>query len=366
MKTNLNINIAKDEYGKDLIINIGTMKHLLIAGATGSGKSTLLHNIVSTLITNNFPHDMKLILVDSKRIELNAYTNIPHLLTPVIFDPKKAILAMKWAGKEIDRRFETLKRNDCKDIDTYHKTIVAPAIEKLREGIRPSDEEGFTLPETMPRLVIVVDEYSDFTQIYPREIEAVALKIAQVGHSVGVHIILSTSRAGTKIFTKALQDAVSTRIALQTISVSDSKLVIGTGDAHTLRGSGDMLYREGMKYVSRGQVNMFTYEEAKSIANSVNEKYKDEIADSVNLTSSTASASAAFDAMNDNDSLEDDDDMYEPAKEIVIKRKRASTSLIQRALGIGYSRAAKLMDALEEQGVIGPANGSEPRKVIAE
>ena len=268
LDANLNINIAKDEYGKNLVINIAAMKHLLIAGVSGSGKSTLLHNIVSTLISNNTPDAIKLVLIDPKRIELNAYAPVPHLLTPVIFEPKKAVLAMKWAGKEIGRRLETLERNGCKDVGTYHETILAPAIETLEKGIEPNDKESLTLPETMPHIVVVVDEYSDLTQVYPKEIEAAALKIAQLGHSVGVHLILSSSRVSSKIYTKAILDAVGTRIALQTVSVPDSKLIIGTGDAHTLRGSGDMLYREGMKYIIRGQINMFTYEEAQSVSRS--------------------------------------------------------------------------------------------------
>jgi S-DNA-T family DNA segregation ATPase FtsK/SpoIIIE len=289
-------------------------------------------------------------------------------LTPVIFDPKKAILAMKWAGKEIGRRFETLERSNCKDIDTYHETVFGPAIEKYevaRKSREDSDEELPSLPESMPHIVIVVDEYSDITQVYPKEIEAAALKIVQLGHSIGVHMILSSSRVGTKIYTKAILDAVSTRIALQTASASDSKLIIGTGDAHILRDSGDMLYREGMKYIIRGQINMFTYEEAQSTTKSVCERYKDEIADSINFAPLTTSATAAFDAMRDDSSMEEDD-MYEPAREAVISARAASTSFIQRKLGIGYSRAAQLMDRLEERGVIGPANGGKPREILVE
>ena len=367
MKTNLNINIAKDEYGKDLIINIGTLKNLFIAGMAGSGKSTLLHNILSTLIANNDANVLKLVLIDPKRIELGVYNKVPHLLTPVIIEPKKAVLALKWAGKETERRLGVLKDNDCKDISTYHKNVLEPALEEY-EKPATTDEDHFstsTLPETMPWIIIVIDDLSNLLQTYPRETISAILRIIDTGHSVGIYCVFTSTRVSSQIFGKELQSAISARIALQITNAADSRLVIGTTDACQLHGPGDMLFRDGKKYVIRAQVNMFTFEEAKSIANSVSEKYKDEIADSINLASSTASASAAFDAMSDDDSLEDDDDMYDGAREAVIESGKASTSFIQRRLGIGYSRAAKLMDMLEERGIIGLTNGSEPREVQA-
>lgn len=359
MNKNLTINLAKDEYGKDLIIELFTVKHLLVAGSTGSGKSVLLHNILSTLLTNNSPEHLKLILIDPKRVEMNVYTNVPHMLTPVIFDPKKAILAMKWVGKEIDRRYETLKNNDCKDIDTYHNTVLAPAVEKYRKAIKSDDEQDhhLTLPETMPKIVIVVDEYSDFTQIYPREFESAVLKIVQLGHTVGVHMILSSSRISPKIYTKAIQDAVGARIAMQTASVQDSKLIIGTNDACMLRGGGDLLFRDGLKYIVRGQGKLISYENVKAKCKLLQETYKDELMSEVNLNSSTT-GSSAFDYEND--------DLYDSAKEATIESGKVSTSYLQRKLGVGYSRAAKLMEMLENKGVIGPANGSKPREVIVQ
>lgn len=356
MNTNLSINIAKDEYGKDLVIDFATTKHLLVCGSTGSGKSTLLHKIISTLITNNSPEVLKLIFIDPKRVELALYTDIPHILTPTIIDPKKAVLAMKWAGKEIERRFGILKDKDCKDIGMYHKTVLEPAIGKRDQS---------TLPETMPFIIIVVDEFSDLMQIYPKETQSAALKIAELGQSVGVYIILSTSRMSSTIITKPMQTAIGTRIALQTASVSDSNAIIGTSNAHTLHGGGDMLFREGLKYIIRAHVNPCTYEEAKTLVKSIRDRYVDVNDGNSSVTPTMSMAAVALGIMTGDDSLESDD-MYEAAKEFVISKKKASTSFIQRGLGVGYSRAAKLMDMLEERGVIGPANGSEPRKVIVE
>lgn len=362
MNENLTINLAKDEYGKDLIIDLAAIKHLLIAGSTGSGKSVLLHNILSTLLTNNSPEYLKLILIDPKRVEMTVYDNIPHILTPVIIDPRKAILAMKWAGKEIDRRYETLKNHDCKDIDTYHNTVLEPAIEKYRKAIKSDDDQDhyLTLPETMPNIVVVVDEFSDLVQAYPKEAEPVVLKIAQMGHVVGVHIIISTSGLSTKIFTASMRDAIGARIAMQTSSVQDSKLIIGTADASMLRGAGDMLFRDGLKYIVRGQGKLISYEDVKMQCKSLHEAYRDEVMSEIRLE---ARASDAFDAMVE---ASDADDMYDAAREVVISAGKASTSYIQRKLRIGYSRSAKLMDMLEERGVIGPANGSDPREVITQ
>ena len=332
MNRNLNINIGKDEYGKEIIINISDAKHLLMAGSTGSGKSTLLHKIITTLITNNSPEDLRLILIDPKRVELTLYNKIPHLLTEVIVDPKKAVLAMKWATKEIGRRFDIFKELDCKDISQYKGS------------------------ESMPHILIVIDEFSDLIQTYPKETEEVVLKIAGIGHSVGVHIILSTSRPSTKVYTRAIQDAFISRVGLQVASATDSKLIIGTDSACTLRGSGDVLFRIGMKYIIRGQVDGVTEKEIKEIVNSLQKEYKENV-EAVELVSISI-------FMLDDDIGSGSDSLYEEVKEAVIKAGKVSTSYIQRKFGIGYSRSAGLMDMLERRGIIGPSNGAKPRVVI--
>lgn len=360
MNENLTINLAKDEYGKDLIIDLAAIKHLLIAGSTGSGKSVLLHNILSTLLANNSPEYLKLILIDPKRVEMNVYASIPHLLTPPIYDPRLAILAMKWAGKEMDRRYETLKKHDCKDINTYNNTVLAPAVKKYKKAIKSDEEQDhhYSLPETMPNIFIVIDEFSDLLQAYPKEVEPAVLKIAQMGHVVGMHIIISTSRLSTKIFTASLRDAIGARIAMRTSSAQDSKLIIGTADAAMLRGAGDILFRDGLKYIVRGQGKLILYDDVKAQCKSLHEAYKDEAMYELNLRDR---ASDSFYAV-DNGEI---DELYDSAKEATIKSGKASTSFLQRRLGVGYSRAARLMDMLEQEGVIGPAQGSGPREVIS-
>ena len=349
MKTNLTMNIAKDEYGKDLIINLNVIKNLLVSGITGSGKSVLLHKIISTLISNNDPEILRFILIDPKLIELSIYNKILHTLTPVINDLKKSILAMKWSVKEMSRRYEILNACKVKNIDEYHKTILEPAMDTAIED-RPTDE---SFPEMMPHIVIVIDELSTLMEAYPKESEPVISKIAEMGHIVGIHIIISTSRPSTKILKKSIRDSITARIAMQASSSTDSKLVIGNSDACLLRGPGDMMYRDGMKYAIRGQVNMISDEEIKFIVKSNSETEGNDIEATITLSS-----------LFDDEDIDDGfDSQYKEAKEAVMTVGKASTSYLQRKLGVGYSLAAKLMDMLEERGVIGPAKGSEPRKV---
>lgn len=324
MSSNLNITIAKDEYGKDLTINLTTVKHMLVAGCTGSGKSVLLHKIIGTLLSNNSPDDVKLILIDPKRVELTLYRDIPHSLTPVIIETKKAILAMKWLVKEMDRRYEILKDDGCKNIAEYQGK------------------------EYMPAIVTVVDEFSDLIQTYPKETESPVLKIAEMGHVVGIHIILSTSKLGTKVITKDIRNVIGSRIALQTVSKGDSNTIIGNNSAYALHGAGDMLYRDGMKYVVRGQAELVDHFEIKKLCKSLQTKHKE--GNQINITEGSVEDS--------------NDELYEQAKEITLQAGKTSTSYIQRKLRIGYSRSARLMDLLEINGVIGPAEGAEPRNVI--
>lgn len=338
MNSNLGIYIGKDEYGKNLVVELDALKHLLIGGKSGSGKSVLLHKILSMLLTNNSPAVLKLILIDSKHVELGVYDKVPHLLTPVISDPKKTVYALKWTVKEITRRFDSLKESNCRSISEY---------------------KG---PESMPRIVIVIDEFSDQMSVYPKETEPIVSKIAQIGHLVGVHILLSTSRPSTKVFTKSITDNIDARVVLQTRSAQESKIVMGIPDATQLKGSGDMLFRDGSKYPIHAQVEMVAYKDIKSQVNALFKAYKDEIMAEVALEAPSNVFSADFSNEWDRES----DELYEQAKEIVVSSGKASTSWLQRKLGIGYSRAAHLIDMLEDKGVVGHAKGSAMREVYGE
>lgn len=359
------VSLGKDITGSAHFANVGKAPHMLIAGATGSGKSVTIHAIITSLLYRNSPENLRFIMIDPKRVELTLYNNIPHLLTPVITDPKKAILSLKWAAKEMSRRYDILEKNSSRDIDSYHRNIVIPAIEKSKSN---KDKQTTDLPETMPFIVIIIDELADIMQTYPRELESSIVRLAQMSRAVGIHLILSTQRPSVNVITGLIKANIPTRIALQVASQIDSRTILDQMGAEKLLGAGDMLYLSGeMSKPIRLQSAYISESEVKRVVNFLKDQYKDEIMSEINLTSNQEAGSmAAFDAMVEEGSLEDDDELYESAREAVIAAGKASTSYIQRKFGVGYSRAAKLMDMLEERGVIGPANGSKPREVILE
>jgi len=367
------VSLGKDISGKAHFDNLAKAPHMLIAGATGSGKSVTIHTIITSLLFRRSPENLKFIMIDPKRVELTLYNKSPHLLTPVITDPKKAILALKWAAKEMTRRYDLLEKNAVRDIDSYHKNILAPELEAIKkreaDGEEVSDEEKAKLPEIMPYIVIVIDELADIMQTYPRELEAAIVRLAQMSRAIGIHLIISTQRPSVNVITGLIKANVPTRVALQVASQIDSRTILDQAGAEKLLGAGDTLYLGGeMSKPVRLQAAYISESEVKSVVKHLVNEYKDEIMGEINIgPGPEAGSQAAFDAMGgalDGDSLDDEDEMYEPAREAVIAAGKASTSYIQRKLGVGYSRAAKLMDLLESHGVIGPANGSKPREVI--
>jgi S-DNA-T family DNA segregation ATPase FtsK/SpoIIIE len=370
--------LGKDITGRAHFCNLSKAPHMLIAGATGSGKSVTIHALITSLLYRNSPENLKFIMIDPKRVELTLYNKIPHLLTPVITDAKKAILALKWAAKEMSRRYDILEKNAARDIDSYHKNVLAPAIEESRKKAGKKDKEDIdtaSLPETMPFLVIVIDELADIMQAYPRELESAIVRLAQMSRAVGIHLVLSTQRPSVNVITGLIKANVPTRVALQVASQIDSRTILDQMGAEKLLGAGDMLYLGGeMSKPVRLQSAYISETEVKSVVKYLASQYKDEIMSTVNLTPAEAGSDAAFKAMGSSnasgidldseESLEEEDELYEAAREAVVSAGKASTSYIQRKLGVGYSRAAKLMDMLEEKGVIGAANGSKPREVI--
>lgn len=356
------MSLGKDIAGKAHFSNLAKAPHMLIAGATGSGKSVTIHASITSLLYRNSPENLKFIMIDPKRVELTMYNKIPHLLTPVITEPKKAILALKWAAKEMSRRYDLLEQKTSRDIDSYHKNVLGPALEKFKQDGKPEDALS-TLPETMPYIVIIIDELADIMQTYPRELESAIVRLAQMSRAVGIHLIISTQRPSVNVITGLIKANIPSRVALQVASQIDSRTILDQQGAEKLLGAGDMLYLGGeMSKPVRLQSAYITETEVKEVVKYLANEYKDEIMNEINFATNEAGSSSAFDAM-DSDSGEEDD-LYESAREAVVSAGKASTSYIQRKLGVGYSRAAKLMDMLEEHGVIGPANGSKPREVM--
>lgn len=336
--------MGKDVAGVSHFANIAKMPHALIAGATGSGKSVTIHAIVTSLLYRNPPENLKLIMIDPKRVELTLYNKIPHLLTPVITDAKKAILALKWAAKEMERRYDVLEKQAVRDIDSYNKTV----------------SDG----EPMPFIVVIIDELADLMQAYPRELESAIVRLAQMSRAVGIHLLLSTQRPSVNIITGLIKANVPSRVALQVASQIDSRTILDAAGAEKLLGAGDMLYLSGERSKPHRLQSAYISEtEVKKVVKYLVDNYADELNDEISLTGENTS-NAIFSATLDESDPGDDDELYEEAREIVTQAGKASTSYLQRKLRIGYARAARLIDMLEEKGVIGPGSGAKPREVL--
>jgi S-DNA-T family DNA segregation ATPase FtsK/SpoIIIE len=350
----LYISLGKGISGLGHFANLAKAPHMLIAGATGSGKSVTIHTVITSLLYRNSPEKMRLLMVDPKRVELTLYNGIPHLLTPVITDAKKAILALRWAAKEMDRRYDILESYSVRDIQSYHKNILEKEIAKAESKNTEAESDKIEDIERMPYIVIIIDELADIMQSYPRELESAIVRLAQMSRAVGIHLILSTQRPSVEVITGLIKANIPTRVALQVASQIDSRTILDMAGAEKLLGAGDMLYLSGdMSKPIRIQSAFISETEVKKVVQYLKEMGLNEAPNEINFggeEKSNALFSSALDGMNDSD----DDDLYEDAREAVMAAGKASASYLQRKLKVGYARAARLLDMLEERGVIGP------------
>lgn len=350
--------------GEATFHDVAAMPHALIAGTTGAGKSVAIHNIIISLLYRNSPDQLRFIMIDPKLVELTLYNGIPHLLAPVITDAKKVIMALKWAIKEMERRLGLLHEHGVKEIATYHNSIYKPAKKKFEDAGAP-EEKADDLPEPLPYIVIVIDELADLMSTYPKEIEACIVRLAQKSRAVGIHLVLATQRPEVKVITGLIKANLPTRIALKVRSVIDSRTILDEPGAEKLVGKGDMLFLSSISPKPvRIQSAYVSEEEVKKVVKYLKEHALQEL-DTINLDPSGAKSDpdSIYAASIDDD---DEDDLYDDARVAVVEAGKASTSYLQRKLRIGYSRAARLMDILEERGVIGPQDGSKPRSVLEE
>src|SRR3989344_2719426 len=354
------VSLGRDISGHSHFANLARMPHLLLAGATGAGKSVTIHAIVTSLLFRNPPENLKFIMIDPKRVELTMYNNIPHLLTPVITDLKKAIMSLKWASKEMERRYDILEKEAVRDMESSHKNIVEPPYAETASAGKPAEDD---LPDRMPYIVIIIDELADMMSSYPREMEGAIVRLAQMSRAVGIHLLLSTQRPSVEIITGLIKANIPSRIALQVASQIDSRTILDMAGAEKLLASGDMLYLSGdMSKPVRLQSAFISEREAKRVVGWLKHHYRDEIPQDISVGNESVSGGGSG---RWNDGVGgDDDELYEEARLIIMEAGKASASYLQRRLKVGYARAARLLDMLEERGVIGPADGAKPREVF--
>ncbi len=348
----LSITLGRDVSGREVFADIAKMPHLLIAGATGSGKSIAIHTLIISLLYKNSPEFLRFLMVDPKRVELTGYNEIPHLLTPVITDAKKTIAALRWAVREMERRYEKLSAVGTRDIFSYNN-----------EMIKSKSPE-----EILPNIIIIIDELADLMAAYPREMEASIVRLAQMSRAVGIHLIVSTQRPSVEVITGLIKANITARVALQVASGVDSRTILDMSGAEKLLGNGDMLYLAGDTSKPRRIQGAFISErEVKRVVNFLSDQAT-EFAGAPAIDFDTKNVIATNSDLQ-LDGFEEgggdvDDELYEEAKKLVIEAQKASASYLQRRLRVGYARAARLLDVLENEGIIGPGEGAKPRDVL--
>jgi DNA segregation ATPase FtsK/SpoIIIE, S-DNA-T family len=334
--------IGKDIAGNPMVAALDRMPHLLVAGQTGSGKSVMINTILTSLLYRNSPADLKLILVDPKQVELAPYNDIPHLLTPVITEPEKCISALKWAVAEMERRYRELADAGQRNISAYNDV---------------KKEAG------MPYVVIVIDELADLMMMAARDVEALIVRIAQKARAVGIHLVLATQRPSVDVITGLIKANVPARIAFTTNSQVDSRTIIDQIGAEKLLGMGDMLLLTAdMPKPKRVQGALISDPETNKVTDFIRmqrpPQYNDEV------VSQPVQLNGKGGVVADYGASDTDDDLWRDAVSVVIDGRKASTSLLQRRLRVGYARAARLIETMEEQGIVGPADGARPREVL--
>lgn len=356
----LSFAIGKDISGQATIGELNKMPHMLVAGMTGSGKSVMINTLLTSLLYRNSPSDMKLILVDPKQVEMAPYEDIPHLLTPVITEPEKTISALKWAVNEMERRYKLLKDEQVRDIATYNKKVKAKGTK-----IAVADEAGNVQQHeegAMPYIVIVIDELADLMMVAARDVESLIVRLAQKARAVGIHLVLATQRPSVDVITGLIKANIPARIGFTVSSQVDSRTILDQIGAEKLLGQGDMLLlTPGMSKPKRIQGAWVTDGEVVRITDHLRmqsaPQYNDEVvAQPVQLN---GKGGVVMDMGS-----EGGDDMFKDAVRVVVEGGKASTSYLQMRLRVGYSRAARIMAEMEEQGIIGPADGSRPREVL--
>ena len=367
----LDVPLGRDISGRTVVVNLAEMPHLLISGATGAGKSSCINSLLTSLVMRSTPDQLRLILVDPKRVELEQYNDLPHLLSPVVVDPKKAAGALAWAVKEMERRYDLLAEYHVRDITSYHaqidrgeavlpastKKVVAEALER-GAGLE-SDLDESRGPDKLAYIVIVVDELNDLMMVAARDVEDSVVRIAQMARAVGIHLVLATQRPSVDVITGVIKANIPSRMAFAVSSLADSRVILDQAGAERLIGKGDMLLLTASSNVARRlQAPWVSEEEVRRVVSAWRSQ------------GGVTETVVALDARSESTSImggaadEDDDVVLAQARELVIRTQLGSTSNLQRKLRVGFARAGRIMDQLEIEGIVGPSEGSKSRRVL--
>ena len=341
----LNIGLGLDISGKPRLLNLAELPHVLIAGQTGAGKSSCINSIVTSLLVRTNPNDVKMVMVDPKRVELGQYNDVPHLLTKVITNPKKAVDALGWAVAEMDRRYDLLADSQVRDINGYH--------EKYDAGLL--DEEKF---DRFPYIVVFIDELNDLMMVAGREVESAIVRLAQMARAIGIHLVVATQRPSVDVITGVMKANIPSRLAFSVASTTDSRVILDQSGAEKLIGLGDMLVVTASNpRLERIQGAWVNENEVQDVVSWVKEQKEAEYNPAVTEEQKQSSTTS-------NEDFGEDEELIRTAKELVIRSQMGSTSMLQRKLRVGFARAGRLMDILEAQGIVGPSEGSKAREVL--
>ncbi len=375
----LDVAVGKDIAGRAVFLDLAATPHLLIAGATGAGKSSGINCIITSLLMRTTPDDVRLILIDPKQVEMGQYQRLPHLLTQPVTNPKKAANALGWAVKEMERRYDVLSELGYRDITGYNKAVDAGTIE-----VPPtSDPDDAVTPERMPFIVVVVDELNDLMMVAARDVEESITRIAQKARAVGIHLIVATQRPSVNVITGVIKANIPARMAFAVSSLTDSRVILDQPGAEKLVGKGDMLLLPGNSSVSnRIQGSFVSEDEVRQVvahwrAQAPEPVYSSGVEDGDDGASpglvppppGTGPGADVLDVTSDANAFsaaDEDDDavMVRQAMELVVRSQLGSTSMLQRKLKVGFARAGRIMDLLEQRGVVGPSEGSKARAVL--
>ncbi|EJT03214.1 DNA translocase FtsK [Rhizobium sp. CCGE 510] len=374
----LALGLGKTIGGEPVIAELAKMPHLLVAGTTGSGKSVAINTMILSLLYRLTPEQCRLIMVDPKMLELSVYDGIPHLLTPVVTDPKKAVMAMKWAVREMEERYRKMSRLGVRNIDGYNERV-AQARDKgetihvmvqvgFDKGTGVPIEESQALDLTpMPYIVVIVDEMADLMMVAGKEIEGAIQRLAQMARAAGIHLIMATQRPSVDVITGTIKANFPTRISFQVTSKIDSRTILGEQGAEQLLGQGDMLHMQGGGRISRVHGPFVSDVEVEKVVAHLKTQGRPEYLDTVTADEEDETEEEEAGAVFDKSAMasEDGNELYEQAVKVVMRDKKCSTSYIQRRLGIGYNRAASLVERMEKEGLVGPANHVGKREIVS-